>query len=229
MKKYLKKIKLKHPDELSPSERLHYVLTFLIRISLLLAFFAAAYTNNWLVVFVIISTLFLTFVPSLFERFYKINLPVEFEMVAVIFVYATLFLGEVHGYYVKYWWWDIILHAGAALAMGLLGFTILFVLYKGKKINASPRIVAIFSFCFALAIGALWEIIEFFMDITFELNMQKSGLMDTMGDIIVDAAAALVASVAGYFYIKRGELFILGGIMRRFRKANPWLFKRTIK
>jgi len=65
--------------------------------------------------------------PRLFERGYKIYLPVEFEIIIIVFLYATLFLGEVHGYYDKFWWWDLVLHTSSALAFG---FMILYVLYK---------------------------------------------------------------------------------------------------
>ena len=62
--------------------------------------------------------------------------------------------------------------------------------------------LALFSFSFAIAIGVVWEIFEFFMDISFGLNMQKSGLIDTMGDLIVDSLGALLASGIGYFYLR---------------------------
>ena len=39
------------------------------------------------------------------------------------------------------------------------------------------------------------------MDILFGLSMQKSGVIDTMGDLIVDA----IGAGAGYWYLKRGE------------------------
>ena len=69
--------------------------------------------------------------------------------------------------------------------------------------NLSPVFIAVFAFCFALALGAVWEIYEFTMDSVFGTNMQKymldngtaligqAALQDTMKDIIVDAIGAL--------------------------------------
>ncbi len=46
------------------------------------------------------------------------------------------------------------------------------------------------AFSFAVSIGTLWEVFEFGMDILFGLSMQKSGVIDTMDDLIVDAIGA---------------------------------------
>ena len=77
-------------------------------------------------------------------------------------------------------------------------------LYRGEKIEAHPKILALLAFLIAIAIGAIWEIFEFTMDQAFGFNMQKNGLHDTMWDLIVDAIGGAIASFAGYFYITSG-------------------------
>ncbi|MFH1270075.1 MAG: hypothetical protein ABII03_00385 [Nanoarchaeota archaeon] len=168
----------------------------------------------------------ITFLPKLFEKKYKINIPIEFEILVLVFVFASLFLGEVKDYYLRYWWWDVVLHVGSGVALGFVGFIVLYVLYKGDKINAKPFTIAFFSFCFAMALGAVWEIFEFAMDQFFGLSMQKSGLIDTMWDLIVDGIGAVFASAIGYLYLKRGEVFFVDKIINRFVKENPALFEK---
>lgn len=211
--------------ELQLPDKVNWVILSIIRITLFIAIAGALLSSSWTILFVSTFTFILTFVPSFFESHYKIDIPAEFEIITVLFIYATLFLGEVHGFYTKFWWWDLILHTGSAIALGFIGFTILYILYKGDKIKASPRAIALFSFFFALGIGALWEIFEFAMDQLFGFNMQKSGLVDTMVDLIVDSAGALLAATLGYLYLKKDELFIVNRIMTRFVKNNPNLFK----
>lgn len=206
------------------AERAHHVTVLFIRLTLVIAGASAVVNFRWMILFVSIAVFSLTFLPAIFERRYKIDLPIEFELIAVVFIYASLFLGEVHGYYTRFWWWDIILHSGSAVALGFIGFTILYVLHKNDKLKGSAGLIALFSFFFALGIGALWEIFEFAMDQIFGFNMQKSGLIDTMWDLIVDAGGALIASVAGYFFLKNKKLKFFGNVMDRFIRENPKLF-----
>jgi hypothetical protein len=211
---------------LENAEKINLVVMTFLRLTLLFAIVGSIFAMRWTVVFVSLVTLMLTFLPRVFEKRYKIDIPIELEIVTVLFIYSTLYLGEVGGYYERFWWWDIVLHAGSAMAIGFIGFMILFILYKGEKIKASPITIAIFSFFFALGIGALWEIFEFGMDQIFGLNMQKSGLIDTMWDLIVDSGGALIASVAGYFYIKGKGFSFFDRVIERFVKENPRLFKK---
>lgn len=208
------------------SDRIYYYIILFIRINLLISIVSSILYYSWIILFVSIIVFILTFIPLLFQKRYKINLPIEIELITVLFIYATLFLGEVHGYYTLFWWWDLLLHTGSALTLGFIGFTIMFILYKGNKVSASPIIIAIFSFSFALSIGAVWEIFEFTLDNLLGLNMQKTGLVDTMWDLIVDSIGALIASTFGYLYLKKDKIFLFGfgNIIRKFQKLNPKLF-----
>jgi len=206
-------------------EKLSFALILVLRIVVGLAIFLATYEQRWMVVFVSSLTFVLTFMPRLLEHKYNFDIPPEFEMVMVLFIYASIFLGEVHGYYTRFWWWDAILHAGSALVLGFTGFLILYVLYRTGKFKASFRVLALFSFCFAFALGAFWEIFEFFMDSVFGLNMQKNGIVDTMEDLMVDAIGAGIASISGYIYLKKKESFILSELLKRFERRNPRLFR----
>jgi len=210
-------------------EKILFVFSLTLRATIVLAIISATLNMQWTVLFVSSLALILTFLPALFERNYKIFLPAEFEIIIVAFIYTAIFLGEVHSYYTKFFWWDIVLHAISSMVFGFIGFLILYVLYDKKKIAASPLTIAVFSFTFAVAIGALWEIFEFVMDSTIGLNMQKSGLVDTMWDLIVDSIGALVTSVLGSLYIKGGKSRIFEGMVNKFIHENPKLFGDKFK
>ena len=80
--------------------------------------------------------------------------------------------------------------------------------------------VAVFSVSFSLAAGALWEIFEFFMDTAFDFNMQKTGLVDTMTDLIVDFLGACIVGIIGYRYLKKEDVGILKALINRFIQYN---------
>jgi len=168
--------------------------------------------------------LFLMFLPAIVEHNYKITLPTEFEFLIVFFIFGSLFLGETFNYYHKFWWWDIFLHGMSSIILGYIGFLILYVLYSEKLIKAKPLMLVLFSFSFAVALGAIWEIFEYFMDQSFGLNMQKNGLHDTMEDLIMDALGALFSSIFGFIYLKFHKGWIIKDWILTFIKENPRLF-----
>ncbi|HNU90144.1 MAG TPA: hypothetical protein PKJ11_02280 [bacterium] len=185
------------------------LLVNLLRLTLLAAAVLAIIYGSWFNLLIIVITLVFTFLPRLVEKKYKIYIPLDFEFVIIFFVYACLFLGEVRGFYGRFWWWDIFLHTFSAIAFCFLGFIAFFLLFKAEKIKTHPAWIAIFSFCFSLTVAVLWEIFEFTMDQVFETNMQKSGLMDTMGDLISASVSSLLVAVAGYIYLKSDQQSIL--------------------
>ncbi len=217
------------------AEKLNIIITGLIKITLLLAIPFSVYEKNWMALFVSVLTLFLVIVPNIIGKRYKINLIAEFQVIIVLFIYSGLFLGEVKGYYARFWWWDSVLHAFSGVALGFAGFLFLYILYKMGKFKADFKLIAFFSFCFAVALGALWEIFEFGVDSFFGANMQKArglggdtraGVIDTMWDMILNMSGAIVASVSGYFYLKKGEMPIISRLVNKFIRKNPELFKK---
>ena len=197
-----------------------------IWVILLTATGLAVFSQRWSVVFVSVTALSLTILPAFFIQRFMVRLPMSFLGAISIFVFATLFLGEVFDFYEKYWWWDVLLHGGSAMGFGVIGFLFVFFLFEGDKYAAPPIAVAFVSFCFAITIGAMWEIFEFLMDQIFGLNMQKSGIVDTMWDLIVDTIGASIGASAGFFWLKGRQVGGLGGMIEEFVSLNKRLFSK---
>jgi hypothetical protein len=193
---------------------------------LLLECTVALLQAKWSLAFIAFSTFGLSLLPVFFQQRFAIMLPVRFFAGIVLFIFATIFLGEARGFYDRYWWWDILLHAGSALGFGLLGFLFVFMLFEGNKYAAPAWAVSFISFCMALSIGTMWEIFEFVMDQTFGLNMQKSGLTDTMVDLIVDMFGAGLGALSGFLFLKGLQLGGLTGVLQEFIQANRRFFRR---
>lgn len=196
---------------------------------LILAMAGGVYEGRWSMVFIALATLVLTFTPRRFARWLGVELPASFIVAIVFFIFATLFLGEVFDFYERYFWWDIALHFGSAMGFGLLGFLFIFMLFAGDRYAAPPAAIAFLSFCVAIAIGVLWEIFEFSMDQIFGLNMQKSGLMDTMYDLVIDTFGAALGALAGYFYLRGRQFGGLGALIEQFVALNARLYRKLRK
>ena len=192
----------------------------LLLLSLLGALVISISRSEWISTFITLATIILMISPYLIDQNTDIRIPRIFSFSIALFMYATLFLGEIHGFYNEFWWWDVALHSFSAFGFGLLGLILLLILFRKEKVKASPLLLSVFSFSFALAIGSLWEVFEFTVDQLFGLNTQKSGLMDTMSDIIIDAMGASIAAIIGYFYLKRDSPAAVEEVIDQAVKKN---------
>ncbi len=209
---------------LDTTEKFKKYIFWIFRALLIVTAIIAVFSHHWKEVMYLLFILFLTFLPRIIEGKVGLDYPSEIEIIILLFIIASIYLGEMHSFYEKFPWWDVLLHSISAVIIGGIGFSIVFILNKSKKIvfKLSPGFVCLFAFCFAVAFGALWEIFEYMMDQAFGLNMQKSGLVDTMEDLIVDSLGALVFAVFGYFHLKR-KIHMFDWLARKFFKLNPEL------
>lgn len=160
--------------------------------------------------------------PGMLEHKLRIDIPSNMLILYTLFLYSAIYLGEVKSFYYNVPNWDNILHTFSGAMIGALGFSIVTLLNKTEEvpINLSPLFVALFSFCFAVTLGVVWEFYEFTFDGLLGLNMQKfalengtqligrAALVDTMVDLFVDAVGALIMSVIGYISLKYNKGWI---------------------
>ncbi len=214
------------------AERVHRWIFWILQGTMGLAFLFALYEGQWATAAITLGIISLMFVPDFLGERLKIDVPKEFEILALMFVFAALFLGEVRGYYERFWWWDMALHATSGLLLGILGFLLVYILNETERVelHMRPAFVAFFAFVFAVAMGALWEIFEFAMDQIFGTNMQKpmlgdpSGLTDTMWDLILDTLGALIISILGWWHMSVRKQSFFDVWIRKFVERNPRLF-----
>lgn len=173
------------------------------------------------------------FLPSILRKRAHLVIPSFMIIVYAVFLYCAIFLGEVRRFYYEVPHWDTILHTFSGAMLGSLGFSFITFLNKTERIpvNLSPAFIAVFTFCFGMTLGVLWEFYEFICDGILQTNMQKfalesgepllgrAALIDTMKDLFVDAAGAIVISAIGYISLKFKKGWIDGLLLKR-RKAG---------
>lgn len=185
-------------------------------------------TGQAMAVFVSGAALFLTFTPGHLAHRAQLTLPPSFLAGIAVFVLASLYLGELHSFYERFWWWDLALHFSSALGVGLLGFLLILMMFEGDRYAAPPWALGLLTFCLAITVGTLWEIFEYAMDSIFGYSMQKSGLRDTMGDLIVNAIGAAMAALGGVFHLSGNRGWNLGVTFDAFIAANRLSFGKFI-
>lgn len=170
--------------------------------------------------------LMLSLVPSTIERTLKIEIPTFMEITFIVLATLAFLLGEIGDFYITYPWWDSFLHTVTGGLIACVGFVILNLLNDNSltktKIHIPPVFAVVFVFCFSLACGGIWEMIEWIMDSINGTNMQRhrdnitgipfegrDALKDTMKDFFLDALGAIIVSIIGFFDIKRNTNFML--------------------
>lgn len=191
----------------------------------------------WLNAALILAIASLLLASTLAGNRLAVRIPYEFQLMALVFVFAALFLGEFRSYYVRFWWWDIVLHAASGCLLGIVGFLLVYVLNESRRVPMAllPQFVALFAFLFAVTVGALWEVFEYAMDRVFGMDMQKtmlgdtSGLTDTMWDLIVDIIGAAFIAVLGWWHMVSRKRSFIDHWIDKFIHSNPRLFQRSLR
>lgn len=175
------------------------------------------------------------------------KVPVIITISDSLFILLASVFGEVFEFYYKIWFWDVLLHFLCSILLSALWISIMTIFNKPVegKYHFSPFFIALSVFCFIMAVGGVWEVIEFSVDSICGTNMQKLmvenvgifnggdsfsnllgsdadiaalfrtpdgykyALMDTMEDIVVDFAGALIISVT-YFILFAKRIFNMG-------------------
>lgn len=172
-----------------------------------------------------------TFLPLILEKIIKIKLPFYIVFVFLAFALGALWCGEINDFYIRYSWWDDVLHTISGFYIAAIGFFVISIINekRSKEQRLGPGFVQLFSFILAIASEAVWEIFEFSMDSLFKTNMQRAyesesfknngpvdnisdpnfnalvgrdALIDTMGDMIEVLIGAFIMCIIGYILLK---------------------------
>ncbi|MGM9653130.1 MAG: hypothetical protein ACI3XP_05795 [Eubacteriales bacterium] len=150
----------------------------------------------------------LLYLAPLIERLLRHRLPAYLHIGFTLFLLGAMLLGNVLGFFRTVPHWDDLLHAGSSLLSGLFGVELLRCGTSVPSSRAGKLTCALFAFCFAMAIGGVWEIAEYAGDSLFGMNAQRAlsiadgtplaghaALYDTMKDLIVDCVGASCAAL----------------------------------
>lgn len=166
--------------------------------------------------------LMVIFIPSMLNRVVNIKVPAALDIMFVAFCFCSLILGDVADFYGKFEWWDNLQHGLSGVLLGIVAYDIINVFNRmeGNSLRFPPLMVFMWVVCFALSVGAVWEIIEFLIDDVFGLNSQQylvgsgtfdateplkghEALRDTMSDLMLDLGGSVLIALIGFFYLDR--------------------------
>lgn len=180
-----------------------------------------------------ISLVLLVCVPFLIKKIFKVSFSRVVGIVYYIYMFLAGFLGVGLEFYSKYEVWDIIIHFLMGACISVLSIYILnLTVYKKDRNKHNLFFTFLFMISFTLAIGVVWEILEFTCDLIFNTGFQRyvtysgtvlvgqEALKDTMIDLIMDFAG----SIAGVFLvavaIKINKNFLKSFYVKKLKKLE---------
>lgn len=168
--------------------------------------------------------LIVSFLPTFLKKL-ELDIPDFVYIMFILFCLAHFFCGEILGFFVRFKWWDSVLHTFSGMMIALLSFSLINLLNKsndGFKLNMGFAIL--FALSMTIAIGVIWEIIEFVADCWFGTNMQRAyvstlngrgepfvgqkALTDTMKDLILDSIGALIVCITCGIFARKKKIRI---------------------
>lgn len=160
------------------------------------------------ILFYRISLTILMCLPYAIKKIFRVSFSKLTSSIYYLYMFLAGFLGVVLEFYSRLGWWDILIHFLLGLFVSVLSIYILnLTVYKKDTSKHNMFFTLMFIVVFAVAIGAIWEILEFFADSIFGSTFQRyatysgstlvgrSALIDTMVDIMMDFAGALTGVI----------------------------------
>ena len=159
----------------------YLVLQVLIWAVMIRSIFIGKYEN----VFTALLAELLLLIPPLLEKGFHVDIPTTLEILAYIFVFCAEILGEIGNYYVRFPFWDTMLHTFNGFMFAAFGFCLVDIFNKSKRFRfqLSPVFLALVAFCFSMTIGVLWEFLEFSADLLLKTDMQKDTFVHGFGTV----------------------------------------------
>jgi hypothetical protein len=176
-------------------------LSWFMKLLMVLLFPVELYKGEYLFSILLVFSVILSLIPSLVERSYRVTLPFELDLLITLSIFLNTFMGEGMDFYQKVRLYDKALHVYGSAVVGLLAFVVVYTLNYTRKVRLSLPFIGFFTVTFAMAMGGIWEIMEFAVDNLFDKTTQD-GLDDTMWDLINDLLGGLITAAIGMLYVR---------------------------
>ncbi len=200
----------------NPLERNQLALSWAIRIFLIISVSIEIYYERWGIFLINFLVLLVTFLPELIKKILSISFPAKFKIIFLIGLLFSVFLEKLLG--------GLILQFFLGMFLGFIGFVLMFILYSDSKVRTSYSLVALFSFCFSVSLGAVWEVFRYFLTILFDLRIGNFNINSTSWGLFFTIIGAFIASTAGYLFIKHEKRDLPNRLIAAFKRKNPKLF-----
>ena len=162
-------------------------LLLILNVFGILSFFYTVFLLNYggMVLCALFFILFYAF--YFFERYFFTRKVWLLRCLFSFFLFCSIILGEVFGFYVKLSYWDDLMHFVFGVFSGMF---LLFIFKSYLKCNVSTLFVCTFVFSISVTLSVFWEFFEFGMDRVFSFDMQKDKIFENVTSLDYDISSS---------------------------------------
>ena len=107
-----------------------FIVYVVLRVLVILMMILQIFNRNYENVFLCALTLILLVIPSFIQVRLKIELPTALEIIILFFIFAAEILGEIQSYYIRFPFWDTVLHTMNGFLAAAIGFALVDILNR---------------------------------------------------------------------------------------------------
>lgn len=178
------------------SKKIYYSLVSLYLFSCVFFLVDGLITHQYLMALMSFGASFLVLVMPIVFRLLKLEPNYWYYSLFIIFVFFAAIVGSANKFYNKFWWYDLVIHHLSGYVTSYL-----FYLFLQKRVKTTFNIKLLLMNLGNISVATLWELYEFSLLVFFNYDAirNKSGVYDTMSDILVCLIAGLVMTLILYF------------------------------
>jgi len=199
-----------------PTDRKRFITFWFVRILLLLLLIFELLSNRPPFQYFYFIVFLLSFIPSALKRVLSISLPLPFELLYLISLLFMLIGEKIFA--------GIMVQFVLGVFFGIFGFLLMYILYFNSRLESSKILITLFSFSFAVAAGAIWQVFLFLLNLIITVQTDTIHISYAPIGLLFTICGASTVAIGEYFYLTYGEGKILHRLLKSFMKKNPTLF-----
>ncbi len=140
-----------------------------------------------------LASLALIFLPYLFEYFLSCRISRDLKVVYWFLVIGGPVLGNVYKFYHYIRPWDKLLHMLSGFLVAALGYALPDFLLKEPPAKAFK---CIFAVSLSMAVGGIWEVYEYLLDVFFKMDMQNDTVITEIASYMLGDTPGTIGEIA---------------------------------
>jgi hypothetical protein len=145
--------------------------------------------------------------PPIVSKVFKWQMPYFLRIFLYVYIICGIILGNVYDFYYRIRLWDKLLHFFSGILLMVSSIILINIFTEKGYIRLNRAFTVVVALLFTMAIGSIWEFIEYGIDCWLDVNMQRymlpdgtllrgqDAVHDSMLDMIAAFAGALITSI----------------------------------